>query len=98
MAHAFRRYRDGGPLGDDSLNPEIATRRVDRSFELTATIRLDGLVADYTRQTLHVGLSAVVEDARGGLSYWALHHPSARPDFHDRDSFVLSVDADDNPR
>ena len=30
------------------------------------------------------GLSAVLEDDAGALSYWALHHAKAKPDFHDR--------------
>ncbi len=41
---------------------------------------------------LILGLSAVVEDIDGGLSYWALRHPSAQPDFHHRDGFALSLD------
>ncbi|HOP89085.1 MAG TPA: DOMON-like domain-containing protein, partial [Ottowia sp.] len=31
-----------------------------------------------------LGLSAVIESADGRLSYWALHHPAPRPDFHQR--------------
>lgn len=31
-----------------------------------------------------MGLSAVIESTDGSLSYWALHHPGARPDFHQR--------------
>lgn len=41
---------------------------------------------------LEIGLSAVVEDADGSLSYWALRHPSAQPDFHRREGFALSLD------
>ena len=103
MAHAFRRYRDGGPLTDDGLNPQIATRQHDRLFELTATLRLNRLCAEYERRMLHVGLSAVIEDAHGSLSYWALRHPAGRPDFHHPDAFALRLDAphmdgDEDPR
>lgn len=31
-----------------------------------------------------VGLTAVIETTDGQLSYWALQHPGARPDFHHR--------------
>lgn len=31
-----------------------------------------------------VGLTAVIETTDGQLSYWALRHPAARPDFHHR--------------
>lgn len=38
-----------------------------------------------------LGLSAVIESADGAMSYWALAHPSAKPDFHHPDSFVLDL-------
>ncbi|NMF90687.1 hypothetical protein GPA26_19635, partial [Aromatoleum petrolei] len=40
---------------------------------------------------LELGLTAVVETLDGTLSYWALRHPSARPDFHLRDAFTLPL-------
>jgi hypothetical protein len=40
---------------------------------------------------VRVAASAVVEEANSGLSYWALAHPAAKPDFHHADAFVLSV-------
>lgn len=36
-----------------------------------------------------IGLSAVIESSKGRISYWALAHPSAKPDFHHPDSFAL---------
>ena len=41
---------------------------------------------------LRLGLSAVVEDVDGILSYWALRHPSGKPDFHHTDAFALQLD------
>jgi len=38
-----------------------------------------------------LGLSAIIEDVDGAISYWALAHPSAKPDFHHPDSFVLDL-------
>lgn len=37
------------------------------------------------------GLAAVLEAGDGGLSWWALCHPAARPDFHHREGFALRV-------
>ena len=37
------------------------------------------------------GLSAVIDEAHGAKSWWALAHPSAKPDFHHPDSFVLDL-------
>lgn len=36
-----------------------------------------------------VGLSAVMEETSGEKSYWALAHPSGKPDFHHDNAFVL---------
>lgn len=44
-----------------------------------------------------LGLSAVIEDIDGGISYWALAHPSAKPDFHHPDSFTLVLPAAEHP-
>lgn len=38
-----------------------------------------------------LGLSAVIEENSGCMSYWALAHPSAKPDFHHPGSFVLTL-------
>ena len=38
-----------------------------------------------------IGLSAVIEDVDGGISYWALAHPPGKPDFHHPDSFSLTL-------
>ena len=40
---------------------------------------------------LEVAIAAVIEDRRGQLSYWALAHPGAEPDFHRRDAFLLRL-------
>ena len=40
---------------------------------------------------LGLGLSTVVEDNHGRLSYWALRHPSGKPDFHHPDTFALEI-------
>lgn len=37
-----------------------------------------------------LGITAVLEDAAGSLSYWAVHHPVEKPDFHHRGGFVVS--------
>ena len=38
---------------------------------------------------LEVSLTAVIEQVGQGVSYWALAHTGAEPDFHRRDSFRL---------
>lgn len=38
-------------------------------------------------------ITAVIEEADGTKSYWALRHPSEQPDFHHADSFALTLPA-----
>lgn len=38
-----------------------------------------------------LALSAVIETLDGAMTYWALAHPSDKPDFHHPDSFVLDL-------
>jgi hypothetical protein len=40
---------------------------------------------------LQVGITSVIEECNGRLSYWALAHPGAEPDFHRREAFLLRL-------
>ena len=40
---------------------------------------------------LQVNLSAVIERKDGQLEHWTLRHVAAQPDFHARDTFVLTL-------
>lgn len=86
--YAFREYRDGGVLHDESMRPQIAVRSTPDSLELDAAIRLDRLSREHPHASLLIGLSAVVE-TNHGLSYWALLHSGEKADFHRADSFAL---------
>lgn len=89
-AYAFARYREGGLLADEALDPGISVRRAADKFELEASLPLDRLSLEHG--ALALGLSALIEDDRGGLSCWALKHPAGKPDFHQRDAFALELD------
>jgi hypothetical protein len=88
MVYDFRAYRDGGVLEVD-LQPGIRVRKTERRLELDAEIRRDFLPPDHL---LRLGVSAVVEDVRGALSYWALKHPPGKPDFHHADAFAFEME------
>ncbi len=90
--HAFRGYRDGGQLGDAAQAPRIAVRAGADRLELDAVVPLDRLVGVGERTPLRIGLSAVIEASDGALSYWALRHPAARPDFHHPEAFALRLE------
>jgi hypothetical protein len=95
--YAFRSRRDGGPLADENLRPNIAVRTTDNHLELDALVRLDSLSATHSDAPLRVGLMAVIE-ASDGFSYWALRHFSSKPDFHDPDGFALLLNPPGPPR
>jgi len=90
-AYRFSEYREGMAPANLTRAPGLSARRSSDKLELTAHLHLEGL-AELTRgPLLHLGLTAVVEDESGSLSYWALRHASGNPDFHDPDAFALEL-------
>ena len=84
-AYAFHGYREEAGLGIE-LDPGIEVRRTGTRLELDAELHRAFLPPG---RSLRLGLSAVIEDADGVLSYWALQHPPGKPDFHHTDAFAL---------
>jgi hypothetical protein len=91
-AYRFRRYRDGAPLENGEPAPEITARSAGDRLDLNATIYLHRLPIKPHNARLRLGLSAVIEEENGMLSYWALKHPPGRPDFHHPDGFALEIE------
>ncbi|MCV0437308.1 MAG: DOMON-like domain-containing protein [Hydrogenophaga sp.] len=63
------------------------------SEALTLTTRVPASALPLSPAVLSIGLSAVIEERSGRLSYWALHHPGTRPDFHHADGRTLRMAA-----
>jgi hypothetical protein len=89
--YALSGYREGAPVADETMRPQIALRSNGNRLELDALVRLDTLSSAHSRASLRIGLSAVIE-ASDGLSYWALRHPANKPDFHNADGFTLLLE------
>jgi hypothetical protein len=86
-AYHFDHYRAGmRPL--DMPRPEIAIDQDHERLTMTAHLDEDDLPWDRTGR---VGISAVIADKAGVVSYWALAHPPGRPDFHHHDCFALKL-------
>jgi hypothetical protein len=64
---------------------------------LEATVALIPLVRDRSLAPITLGLTAVVEDAAGALSYWSLHHAPGPPDFHRADVRTMHLEASVDP-
>jgi hypothetical protein len=87
-AYRFGDYRNGMGAAETSA-PAIEARSGLDSYTLQTSLELDRL-PDLSREaSWRLGLSALIEDRSGGMSYWALAHPPGKPDFHHADSFAL---------
>ncbi len=42
-------------------------------------------------QLLNAGISAVIKNNHGDITYWALTHPGPKPDFHLKDAFCIEL-------
>jgi len=79
--YVFRKYRLRG--NDAAPAPRARIRRAGGTLQLAASIAATG--------RLRIGLSAVIEEKDGALSYWALRHAPGKPDFHHRRAFALEL-------
>ena len=91
----FRDYRDGQPFPNEDATPNIIARTADDRLDLDATIHLHRLPMVAQNGSVRLGLSAVIEEENGRLSYWALKHPPGKPDFHHPDAFALEIERTD---
>jgi hypothetical protein len=89
-AYSFRSYRDGGAAAAQDLEPTITALALGDALELDAIIHLDHL-PELHAAALRLALAAVIEEADGSISYWALKHPPGKPDFHHLDGFALAI-------
>lgn len=96
-AYRFTDYRAGmqvaSEVGPPGPGPEIA----EPAPIFAATLELDRLADLRLDLDWQIGLSAVIEERNGRLSYWALAHPPGPPDFHHPDCFVLELPAARRP-
>lgn len=93
-AYRFGAYREGMVVAPIAHPPRVTVRKAPERLDLDVVI--EGVDALFTEQKggLKLGVSAVVEESTGALSYWALWHPSAAPDFHHAEGFVLMLEPD----
>ncbi|RJR39565.1 MAG: hypothetical protein C4576_21715 [Desulfobacteraceae bacterium] len=63
-------------------------QKTENSFLLRLNFHLDEKIRE---RNLDAGVSAVIKTSDGKSTYWSLAHTAARPDFHARDSFIISL-------
>ena len=91
-AYGFAGYRNGGHDYEPLRPPEISTDLGNSVFVLTAFIDARELAG-----ATCAALSAVIVEAGGQTSYWALAHGVEKPDFHDPSCFRVRIASADNP-
>jgi hypothetical protein len=85
-AYQFEGYRNSVGDYEPLVAPEILTDSGASVLTVTAF-----LSAEEFAGSRHVGLTAVIEEKRRRMSYWADRHPGLKPDFHNPACFVLPV-------
>lgn len=96
-AYRFSGYRSGMRVAADVNAPRIAVETSPERYVLRASLELDGVLPSASAggngagAIWRLGLSAVIEEATGHQSYWALAHPPGKADFHHSDCFALEV-------
>ena len=88
-AYRFDRYRTRMAVLAPVEPPRIMLQTQADGLVLEARLQL----GEFANHPLRIGLTAVIEDKAGSLSYWALRHPCNKPDFHHRGGFILRLAA-----
>lgn len=85
--YGFGDYRQPLPPAAAPVMPQIHCSRNASQLALQARISAVNLPG-YAASSLLVAIAAVLETRAGALSWWALRHPQAKPDFHHPQSFL----------
>lgn len=86
-AYDFTDEREGMTEYEPIITPEITT-------EQGPSILVGSAIFDAKELTgfTHAGISAVIEEEGGVKSYWALAHPSDKPNFHHPACFAAALE------
>jgi len=92
-AYRFSGYRSGMCVADEVGAPSIDVRPNPDGCTLQAKLDLHRVPVLPGQASRRLGLSAVIEEVNGDISYWALVHPPGKPDFHHPDCFAHELSA-----
>jgi hypothetical protein len=86
-AYRFSAYREDMRIADEIGAPRLDDEGGAELYRLQVSLDLPSGAA------WRLALSAVIEEANGRKSYWALAHAPGKPDFHHPDCFALEIPA-----
>ncbi len=87
--YRFEDYRQGMQVETAWTTLPFEVEQSGDRLMLTLALNLDEILSAETK--FDVGITTVIEDQKGGVSYWALTHRGEKPDFHQRDSFAIAL-------
>ena len=87
--YAFDNYRQNMEVETAVTTLPFSVTRQSDALHLDLTINLKALIT--AQHTLHIAVCAVVHHRLNGPSYWALAHCGEKPDFHLRESFMMTL-------
>jgi hypothetical protein len=90
-AYRFSGYRSGMRSAEELGGLRIEIESDAWRLELRVALSLSELPDLLPDAPYRLGLSAIIEEATGASSYWALAHPPGKPDFHHADCFALEL-------
>ena len=75
----------------ESIACTVHSIRQSNTLRVHAALTVPAMAATRQPVSWRLSLAAVVESSDGALSYWALRHPRAQPDFHDPAGFSCTL-------
>ncbi len=87
--YRFEAYRKG--MKEEIVFSELPFNVFRDDDALTLCLEFDISKIIRPALQLEAGICAVIKDADGAIAYWALTHSGGKPDFHRRDSFIISL-------
>jgi hypothetical protein len=95
-AYRFSGYRNEMSVAREIGAPRFKVQSDAARYKMQAALDLDHLSNLPRDAVWRLALSAVIEEASGHKSYWALAHPPGKPDFHHSDCFALELPTADH--
>jgi hypothetical protein len=89
--YRFGGYRSGMQALNEIAPPLIEVRSDAECCAVEVSLELAPLPELAREAVWQLGLCAVIEEAGGRKSYWALAHPPGKPDFHHPDCFASKI-------
>ena len=96
-AYRFTGFRSGGSSPEGVTAPAIVVQSDKDGLILETSLDLGPWTGLPAEGPWRLALSAVIEEADGRVSFWALAHPPGKADFHHADCFAAEIPAPPHP-